>query len=151
MVDLWYIYGRSFSPFISTHINTRPQVFYPSKWWVDGSLHKAMHWRPLHTRSVVPCGHEHATCRQHESVQLLHGYHPRSDRESIAWESLPENCPTCYCRTVMQLFHVTVLGTTVLSVNPNGPAKWFDDEIDVDICSNHCDACAKARKRYNDN
>ena len=33
---------------------------------------------------------------------------------------------------------------TVLSVNPNGPAKV----IDVDISSNHCDACAKARKKY---
>ena len=35
---------------------------------------------------------------------------------------------------------------TVLSVNPDGPAKLFD----VDVVSNHCDACSKSRKKLND-
>ena len=35
---------------------------------------------------------------------------------------------------------------TVLTVNPDGPAKV----IDVDVASNHCDAYAKSKKRMND-
>ena len=31
---------------------------------------------------------------------------------------------------------------TVLIVNPDGPAKV----IDVDVASNHCDACAKSKE-----
>ena len=34
----------SFIFYLSTHISTRPQRFYLSKWWVDGSLHKDMLW-----------------------------------------------------------------------------------------------------------
>ena len=40
-----YDFGRLFAPsflYPSIHISTRPYSFLPSKWWVDGSLHKAM-------------------------------------------------------------------------------------------------------------
>ena len=39
-----YCFGRPFLHFCypSTHISTHPYSFYPSKWRVDGPLHKAM-------------------------------------------------------------------------------------------------------------
>ena len=62
-------------------------------------------------------------------------------------DTLPPDCnATVSCDGIWQCrgFSSKNGVATVLSVNPNGPTKV----IDVDISSNHCDACAKARKKY---
>ena len=38
----------------------------------------------------------------------------------------------------------------VLTGNPDGPAKVIDGIIHVDIASNHCNPCAKSKKRMDD-